>query len=268
MAQLSVFQAIAHAPWWLAAAAMAALALHIGGGLAGILAGTGAVTVRKGERLHRRFGTIFVLAMLTMAGAALTLAVPLHQVSNIAAALLVFYLVSTSWMAARRSDGHMGAFEKGGFVAVLGIALLFLSWGVIASASPHHAFNGYASVFYYVFAGIAGLFALIDLRAIRRGTLDNTQRIARHLWRMCFAFFFATGSFFLGQQKVMPASWHGATILWVLGLAPLGVLLFWTIRVRFKPWRAARIVAAKWSGAPGQEEGLRPAGIVVGDHLR
>jgi hypothetical protein len=50
---------------------------------------------------------------------------------------------------------------------------------------------------------------------------------------MCFAFFFAAGSFFLGQQKVMPAFMHGSPILWALGLAPLGFMIFWLIRIRF-----------------------------------
>jgi hypothetical protein len=58
------------------------------------------------------------------------------------------------------------------------------------------------------------------------------QRIARHLWRMCFAFFFAAGSFFLGQQKVMPPWMHGAWYLYVLALFPLAAMAFWLIRVR------------------------------------
>jgi high-affinity Fe2+/Pb2+ permease len=50
---------------------------------------------------------------------------------------------------------------------------------------------------------------------------------------MSFAFFFAAGSFFLGQQKVMPQSMHGAWYLTVLALAPLAVMAFWLIRIRF-----------------------------------
>ena len=37
-----------------------------------------------------------------------------------------------------------------------------------------------------------------------RRSCPAAQRIARHLWRMCFAFFIATGSFFLGQQDILP----------------------------------------------------------------
>jgi hypothetical protein len=47
------------------------------------------------------------------------------------------------------------------------------------------------------------LAGLLDLNAVLRRRLSPVQRISRHLWRMCFAFFIATGSFFLGQQKVI-----------------------------------------------------------------
>jgi hypothetical protein len=49
---------------------------------------------------------------------------------------------------------------------------------------------------------------------------------------MCFALFFATSFFFLGQQKVMPAFMHGSPILFVPALAPLVLMIFWLVRVR------------------------------------
>jgi hypothetical protein len=49
---------------------------------------------------------------------------------------------------------------------------------------------------------------------------------------MCFAFFIATGSFFLGQQDVLPQPLRGSPILLVLAFAPFGVMAFWLVRVR------------------------------------
>jgi hypothetical protein len=60
------------------------------------------------------------------------------------------------------------------------------------------------------------------------------QRISRHLWRMCFAFFIATGSFFLGQQDVLPKAVRGSAILFVLAFAPFAVMPFWLVRLRFR----------------------------------
>jgi hypothetical protein len=87
---------------------------------------------------------------------------------------------------------------------------------------------------YFVFATLTAFLALTDLNMILRGGLAGVPRIARHLWRMCLAFFFATSFFFIGQQKVMPVFLHRSPVLLVLGLAPLALLIFWAIRVRFR----------------------------------
>jgi hypothetical protein len=42
--------------------------LHIAGGLVGILAGTAAMTFRKGSRRHALAGDTFVIAMMAMSG--------------------------------------------------------------------------------------------------------------------------------------------------------------------------------------------------------
>jgi hypothetical protein len=44
---------------------------------------------------------------------------------------------------------------------------------------------------------------------------------------MCFAFFVATGSFFMGQQDVLPQVVRGSPVLFVLALAPIALMLFW-----------------------------------------
>lgn len=212
---------------------------HISAGGIGILTGYAAVSVRKGERLHRAFGTVFVGAMLIMATMATYLAFTFQHVlpgqkGNIAAGIFALYLVTTGWLAARRKTG-IGFFEKVAAVAIVGVAAMFLLWGIQAT-NAGGKLDGYASVFYYVFAGIAASFALMDIRVVLKGGLSGKARIARHLWRMCFAFFFAAGSFFLGQQKVMPVWMHGSPVLTALAVAPLGFLVFWLIRVKYTKW--------------------------------
>ena len=85
----------------------------------------------------------------------------------------------------------------------------------------------------FVLAGLSLLAGLGDLNAALRGKLTAAQRIRRHLWRMCFAFFIATGSFFLGQQDILPAAVRGSPVLFVLGFAPFGLMAFWLVRIRF-----------------------------------
>lgn len=50
---------------------------------------------------------------------------------------------------------------------------------------------------------------------------------------MCFAFFVATGSFFLGQQDALPQAVRGSSMLFVLAFAPFAVMAFWVVRLRF-----------------------------------
>jgi hypothetical protein len=67
---------------------------------------------------------------------------------------------------------------------------------------------------------------------LMRGGISGTPRIARHLWRMCFGLFIATGSFFLGQQQVFPLPIRKRYILAPLAILPLVLLIYWLVRVR------------------------------------
>ena len=90
-----------------------------------------------------------------------------------------------------------------------------------------------ASVAVFVFTAITAIAAISDIRVVARGGIDGAPRIARHLWRMCTAWFVASGSFFLGQQKVMPAYMHGSPLLFIPALAPLVFLMVWMVKVRW-----------------------------------
>jgi hypothetical protein len=102
---------------------------------------------------------------------------------------------------------------------------------------------------YYIFATFAAIPALLDLKVILQGGISGAARIARHLWRMCFAFFFAAGFFFLGQPRVA-TFFHKSPVLFVPALAPLAVMLFWLIRVRFTKWFARDSATASRQTAP------------------
>ncbi len=216
------------------------LILHIGAGSVAILCGAIAVSVAKGARLHRVFGTLFVAAMLVMAvcGVALTGLWPqgtgvfLPLKASAAVGVFAAYLVATGWMTVRRKTRQTGAFEIGACLVALGVAAALALLGLQAMGSPTGLLEGAPPAPYFIFASLATFTALLDLKVILQGGLSGVSRIARHLWRMCFAFFFAASFFFIGQQKVMPAVLHRSPVLLALGLAPLAVMLFWLIRVR------------------------------------
>ena len=86
----------------------------------------------------------------------------------------------------------------------------------------------------FFIATICLLAALGDFRMIRAGGLRGTRRLTRHLWRMCFGLFIATGSFFLGQMQFVPAPIRVVPLLVVLAVAPLLFLMYWLWRVRLR----------------------------------
>ena len=92
----------------------------------------------------------------------------------------------------------------------------------------------------YVFASLAALAAVCDLRVIARGGVAGAARVARHLWRMSLALVIATASFFLGQQKFLPPPVRGTLLPALPVLAALGLLILWMIRVRASAAARAR----------------------------
>jgi hypothetical protein len=214
------------------------LILHASAGAIGILSGAAALSVRKGERLHRAFGTVFFVFMLIVSVLAVCLAVFVPPIfagaappsASISVAILTIYLVATAWMTVRRKDRSIGQFEKAAFLIAVGVAAALLIFGLHAASVPTAGIADYVP--YFVFASFAAFAAAMDLKMILRGGVSGAQRIARHLWRMSFALFFATAFFFLGQQQVLPRFMQGSPILIVLALVPLAMMIFWLFRVR------------------------------------
>ena len=225
----------AGSPWWLFVAADLILLLHIAGGSVGIVSGTVALLARKGEQLHRRAGKIFFVSMLIMAtiGAGASPFLPVPQMANVAAGTMTLYLVASSWLTIRRKDGGVGRFEKGGLAVALAVTAAGVVFILLARNSPTGTIGNTPPQAFYVFVLVGAIAAAGDLRMILRGGISGATRIARHLWRMCAALFIASGSFFLGQQKVMPTFMQGSPWLFVPVIAPLLLMVFWLIRIRF-----------------------------------
>jgi hypothetical protein len=146
-------------------------------------------------------------------------------------------------MTVRRPPGSIGWFEIGALMFVL-VAAAFSLMGLVRIANGGKTDNGVPVAAPIVFALIAVLTAGLDLRVVLGGGVAGAARIARHLWRMCAGLFIASGSFFIGQQQVMPTFVQGSPVLLLLGFAPLPLLLFWLARVRLsKAYRTDAMAA-------------------------
>ena len=227
-----ILQLASDAPLVVRGIAAAALFLHVGGASVGLASGAVAMAARKGGRLHRAAGNAFFVSMLTMSGVAAIVSPLLPDRISAVAGLFTFYLTATAWATVRRGPGEVGFFEVGAMFGGLGVAALFLALARIAAMQPGGVLEGQSYEIGVAFGLVALFAAALDLRVVQRGGLSGTPRIARHLWRMCLALFMATGSFFLGQQQVMPEVVRGSPILFIPALAPLAAMVFWLVRVR------------------------------------
>ena len=85
-----------------------------------------------------------------------------------------------------------------------------------------------------MFGGVALAAAIGDVRVLRGRILTGTLRLRRHLWRMCYALFVASGSFFLGQAQVFPKPIRIGPLLAIPALLPLVLMFYWLARMRSK----------------------------------
>ncbi len=73
------------------------------------------------------------------------------------------------------------------------------------------------------------------MRIVRFGLPRGGPRLARHLWRMCFALFIAAGSFFSIRErvaKILPQPFTTGPMRALPILLLFGAMFYWLWRVR------------------------------------
>ena len=204
------------------------LAAHVAGAALGLFSGLIALCTAKGSRVHRRSGIVFVCTMLVMCVSAIIIAGARGESVNVVAGALTAYLVTTALMTVRPLRSPAASYLERGLMIVaftVGIAAILIGFQIGRRGSPLFPF------------GVLGILASIgDYKTLRAGTLQRVPRLARHLWRMCLAFWIATGSFFLGPRARVEAVLPDALVtpgLLVLPVIAVTVALFyWLWRVK------------------------------------
>lgn len=217
--------------------------IHIVAGLVALAAGAVALATRKGSPLHRRSGQVFAVAMLVMTSSAVVMAGFLSPNRvNVVAGSLTFYLVCTGWLAVRRTVEQQRRWLAGLMLLALAGSAYAFSLGFEALGNPRGIVDKVPAPPLFMF-GLVGLIGgAMDARLLRAGQIVGAHRLARHLWRMTFALWIATTSFFLGQAKLFPAEVRATGLLPVPVLLVTGLLLFWLVRVY---WKRRQPVAAR-----------------------
>ena len=238
------------------------LAVHITGGTFGLVSGAAALSFRKGSRGHVLAGKVFVASMLTMATGATYLAIQKHEAANIGGGIVTFYMILTAWLTARRADGTTSKIDWVAMLIPLAFGLLMWVSGVEKLRSPGPSKDGVPVGMNFFLGSVMLLAAAGDIRMLFRGGLEGTRRIARHLWRMCFGLFIATGSFFLGpanrplrflrsvglRQHFFKAVLRQEVLIF-LAVLPLLLLIFWLVRVRFTTAIQNRVLRSRTQGS-------------------
>jgi hypothetical protein len=214
------------------------LVLHVVAGSLGIVSGAVALSASKGGGLHRRSGIVFVSAMLPMALTGAVIAALGAGEASVIAGLLTAYLVTTALTTVRPPFPGSRGVDAVLMVLALALGLVSLALGFHALSTPTRALDGIPFVIFFKFATVALLAGLGDLRVRRTGLLEGGRRLARHLWRMCFALYVASASFFLGQADELPEALRVTPLLALLAFGPLLAMAYWLWRVR--PRRSAR----------------------------
>jgi hypothetical protein len=214
----------------------ALLPIHIAAGGLAIVLGAVALLVKKGGTIHRRSGLLFVYAMLVMGFTASILGfLKGPNDPNVTAGITIAYFVGTALMTVRPAS----RWTRGIHVAAILVAILFaygsVEKGVTAFNSPRGVLHGVPFAMHFLFATVFSLAAIGDLRIIRFGLPRGRPRLARHLWRMCFALFIAAGSFFSIRERVariLPEFFTSVPMRMLPILLVFVAMFYWLWRVR------------------------------------
>lgn len=206
---------------------------HVTAGLLALVSGAIALSVLKGGQLHRKSGMVFVWTMLCMSASGALMAALGPNRPTVIAGVLTFYLVGTALLTVRRPAESLAWIDTGGALLALTIGVAAMTFGLEALRSAKGSLDGIPAVVIFKFGIVALLATIGDVRMILAGGIQGARRIARHLWRMGFAMYVATASFFLGQAQVFPVALRKPLLLAIPVLLVVGLTLYWLARVRF-----------------------------------
>jgi len=212
------------------------LPIHVvAGGLAMVL-GAIALLAPKGAWLHRKSGLLFVGAMVTMgfSGSALALKKSLND-PNVTGGFLSAYFVVTALTTVRPVAAWTRWVNGIALVVAVTLTLFCFSRGFEAYATPRGFLNGVPFFMLFFLGTVLTLAAAGDVRMMWSGALRGGPRLARHLWRMCFALFIAAGSFFSIRERVatiLPDAVASGPMRALPIVLLFGVMFYWLWRVR------------------------------------
>jgi hypothetical protein len=145
------------------------------------------------------------------------------------------YFVGTALTTVRPVSPWTRRVNAAALVVAVGLAFLDILAGVEAFNSPRGLRNGVPFPMLFFLATVMILAAAGDVRIMRFGMPRGGPRLARHLWRMCFALFIAAGSFFSIRERVatiLPEPFTTGPMRALPILLLFGAMFYWLWKVR------------------------------------
>jgi hypothetical protein len=212
------------------------LPIHILAGALALMLGAVALLAPKGASWHRRSGRVFVYAMVTMGISGSILGFRRSSMDlNVVTGMMPAYFVITAMMTVRPDSTWTRRITAGALTYALALSVLLMMRGFTAMARPRGTIEGVPYLMLFFLATIFAMAAAGDVRVVRSGPLRGGARLARHLWRMCFALFIAAGSFFSIRERVariLPEPFTTAPIRALPVILVFGAMFYWLWRVR------------------------------------
>ncbi len=175
------------------------LPIHIAAGGLAVILGAAALSVKKGGTIHRRSGLLFVYAMLIMGASILSL-LKGRADGNVLAGVLTAYFVGTALTTVRPVSSGTRRINAVALTVAVVLAAGCAFSGARLINTPGRDLDGVPFQTAGMMSLITGVLLVMaaagDVRIMRFGMPRGGPRLARHLWRMCFALFIAAGSFF------------------------------------------------------------------------
>lgn len=208
--------------------------IHFWVGCFALVCGLAAFSTRKGGAIHRAAGSGFVAAMIVLSLSGLWLSVAREILFTVFLSLIALHAVITGWAAARPGFGLARAVTIGSGTASSLIALGALAGGVIAGSAPGGTLDGLEPAAFYVSAAVSATLSAFDWRYALARSTTRSRRLTRHLGRMGFSLFLATGIFFFGNSHVLPEALRQPPLLAAPVLAVVAATVIHGALTRFK----------------------------------
>lgn len=205
--------------------------IHILAGTIALISGGLSFAVTKGSPLHKRSGTVFVVSMILMAASGALLAFLATEALNMVAGLVTLYLVVTAYFTVHPLKSNATPIQA--LIMLFGfvVGTYAIYTGVRAFSAGMSEIDGNPVQVIIVFGSVAFIAALLDLRLLIVRRLPRKWQLVRHIWRIGFAMFIATASFFLGQSQFIPESLRNVFTLVGPVLLVLILTVYWVVRV-------------------------------------